>query len=232
MGIFPSNDPIQKLRLQRFFMALASYVLWCGFAYICYAAGVLVLPDTMVLPVAGGIACSNLYFYLMLRSGLNKRLDDPSMTFSQILVAMSWILVLIFSTSDHRGLMLTVYTMTMLFGIFQLEATGFLKLAAFGMFGYLCVVALDYTYFPWRFDPVGEGLRVVVLAGTLIWVSLFGAHVNTLKRALRARNRELADAVEEIGNAAKRELHRATNPAPGASCFRGRKPDRRTRHRG
>ncbi len=205
MPILPKNDPRQRLRLQRFFMAAASYALWSAVAAVAYVAGVLMIPHEMILPVLGGLVATNVYFYAFIRSGLNKRVRDPSLTFSQIIVAMCWILVLMFTSAEHRGLMLTVYSMTLLFGIFRLDAADFLALASFAMLGYLGIVAVDYWYFSWRFDMLTEGLRVVVLAGMLIWVSLFGAHVNGLKRALRDRNRELKEAVRQVGKAASRD---------------------------
>lgn len=205
LNIYPQNDAEQALRLKRFFMAAASYALWLALAFVCYLGGVLVVAPDLLVPTVAGVLLTNVLFYTVIRSDLNKRFRDPSLTQAQITVAMCWVLVLMFTSNEYRGLTLTVYIMTMLFGVFQLDRREFITLSVFAFLGYLGIVAVEYMFYNERFDPVIEALRVMVLAGLLGWVSFFGAYVSELKRKLRERNVALREAVDEIGNVARRD---------------------------
>ncbi len=201
----PAEERKQRLRLQRFYMAGLCYLLWAGFGFGMYLAGMLHLPENMVVPVLTGIGLTNLYFYVFLRSGLNRRLRDPSLTFSQIVVAMTWVLVLMYGALESRGAMLAVYVMCLLFGVFHLRRKGFIQLAAFGLTGYLAIAGLEFWLRPDLFDARAEALRVAVLAGTLLWAALFGSYVSGLRNKLRERNQELKKALEEVHHAARHD---------------------------
>lgn len=205
IGILPAKDSEQRVRLQRFFMAAMCYVLWAGLALGMHAAGMLVIPDAMVVPVFAGVALTNLYFYAFIRSGLNKRFRDPSLTFSQIVVAMSWVLVLMFAAMETRGAMLAVYVMVLLFGVFKLRRKDFMLLAAFGLCGYLTIVGIEALLFPSRFDAAAEAIRVCVVSGTLLWAALFGSYVGGLRNKLRDRNVALQEALDEVHHAARHD---------------------------
>ncbi|MDH3589119.1 MAG: GGDEF domain-containing protein [Gammaproteobacteria bacterium] len=205
LRIFPANDERQTLRLQRYFMAVACYVLWMSLGLGMYMTGMLSVPSQMIVPVTVGVFITNLYFYIFIRSGLNCHFKDPSLTFSQIIVAMTWILVLMFAAADSRSLMLPVYVMSLLFGVFQLKRKDFLILAAFGLVGYLAVVGLDLVLYEERFDLRTEVLRTSVLAGTMLWSAIFGSHVSGLRNKLRYRNFELREALEVVHHAARHD---------------------------
>ena len=201
----PAEERKQKLRLQRFYMAGICYLAWIGLGLGMYLAGMLHIPRVMVVPVLTGIALTNVFFFLFIRTGLNRRLRDPSMTFSQIAVAMSWVLVLMFGAMESRGSMLAVYVMCLLFGVFHLSRRDFIVLAGFGLAGYLAIAGLESWLRPERFDLKAEALRVSVLAGTLLWAALFGSYVSGLRNVLRERNAELKKALEEVHHAARHD---------------------------
>ena len=201
----PWQDPRQIERMRMFRMAFASYVLWVALAAVGLWTGQLSLPANVIWLTSLGMGLSNLYFYLMLKSGLNRRLRDPSMTMSQIVIAMGWILVLMMSTEQHRGLMIVVYIVAMMFGIFKLSRQEFLKLSALALGGYLAVVLVHRLIHPELFDPSAELLRVLVLGASLLWFSLFGSHVADLRRKIHERNAALHKAVEKAEDLAIRD---------------------------
>lgn len=205
IAILPAKDRKQRVRLQRFFMGAMCYVLWAALAIGMHVTGMLDIAEQMIVPVLTGIALTNVYFYAFLRSGLNKRFRDPSLTFSQIVVAMTWVLVLMFGATESRGAMLAVYVMCLLFGVFRLRRKDFMLLGAFGMAGYLAIVGIEALFFPQRFNLAAEGLHFAVLAGTLLWAALFGSYVGGLRTRLRLRNDELQAALEEVHHAARHD---------------------------
>ena len=203
--MLPRLETQQRLRLRRLKMAMASYVMWVSIGIGAMVVGQLDIDREIMHFVLGGIVVTNLYFYVMIRTGLNKRLSDPSMTFQQILVALCWAMVLMATTDEARGAMLPVYIVTILFGVFGLTPRAFVRLAFFALASYGAVIGIEYSRAPSDFDLHQEALRSTVLAASLIWCTLFGSYVTQLKEALKSRNNELKEKVTNTSREASRD---------------------------
>ena len=84
-SIIPEDDPKQAIRLRRFFMTLAIYVLNISISYFAYWAGIL---DSQALYGFWIILLSIIIIlYIVFRTGLNLRMSDPSLTSIQMCVA-------------------------------------------------------------------------------------------------------------------------------------------------
>jgi diguanylate cyclase (GGDEF)-like protein len=198
-------DARQAVRLRRFGMAIASYAMWISLALIGWLTGLLSLPTPILATALAGIVATNLFFWHMLRSGRSLLLPDPSMTFAQVAVALLWVLVLMGASHQDRSMMMMVYVIVMLFGIFRLDRSDFLKLTGFALMGYVGVVAIEFLF---RFEDVNvfeEALRLLVLTACLLWLTFFGSHVAELRAKLRQRNEELQDAVKDAHRLADRD---------------------------
>ena len=198
-------DARKAVRLRRFYMAVASYAMWVALSLVGYAAGFLHLSPPIFWLSVGGVVVTNAYFFWMLRSGRSLLLPDPSMTFSQVAVALGWVIVLMAGAQEDRSTMLVVYVIVMLFGIFRLDRADFLRLSGLALLGYLSVVAWDFLREPAAFEPFKEALRLLVLAACLLWCTFFGSHVAELRAKLRQRNEELQVAVQDAHRLAERD---------------------------
>ncbi len=203
--MLPRLDPRQRLRMRRFKMALVSYCMWTSLGLFAFYTGQLTIPREMLYVILGGIALSNLYFYVMIRSGLNRRLGDPAMTLPQLVIATGWAMVLMFSAPQVRGALMMVYVITILFGIFHLTRRGFFAMTILSLGGYMLVVGTDYVLSPEHFVMNRELLNVLVLSASLIWCASFGNYVAQLKSALRQNNIELREAVSSASRMATRD---------------------------
>jgi diguanylate cyclase (GGDEF)-like protein len=203
--MLPTLDAKQRLRLRRMKMASVSYGMWSALAIFGYLTGNMDISREVVLVVLGGVALTNLYFYTMIRSGLNRRLADPSMTVPQLTIAFLWAMILMLSSTELRGAMMMVYVITLLFGIFGLTRKGFFAMTAFALTGYLAVVYLGYALVPDRFDLWREVIMAAVLSASLVWCAWFGSYVATLKETLRQSNTELREAVSSASRMATRD---------------------------
>ena len=204
-GIFPKDDLKQSLILKRFFMAFGSYMIAISFGLFSIMNGDSVIPVHLIWLIVTGVVVSNLYFYVLIRTGANKRYKDPSLTSPQLAIALAWMLCLMFSDAQNRGLFLSVYTMIMMFGLFKLRFEQMAKLAVLALVGYGLIVMADFLFFRHRLDPAREALRTGVLIGMLTWASLFAGHVSKLRDELRRRNRDLSVALDEIGKLASHD---------------------------
>ncbi len=188
--------------MRRFLMAAASYALWVILSLLLYSAGFLRVSHATVPWLVVGLVACNLGFFFLIRSDLNLRLREPSMTQAQILVAMLWVLSLMFMAAESRGVMITVYLICMLFGVFRLTIRQFAHVAVFGLVGYLGVVILENLLYPDRTDYTREVINILVLSAALVWVVIFGSYIGGLRQTLRERNAELRAAVREFSQMA------------------------------
>ena len=198
-------DARMAVRLRRFYMALASYALWTVIALIGWAGGLIAMPAWLMLAMLGGVIFSNAWFWYMLRSGRSLSYADPSMTKAQVTLGLFWILVVIGASHTDRSLMMVVYIVIMLFGIFRLDRDDFLKLTALALAGYVVVVAADVVIREVPIDLFTEGMRFLVLASCLLWCTFFGSHVAQLRAALRRQNEALQQHVKDAQRIADRD---------------------------
>lgn len=201
-GIFPTNDPEQTLRLRRFFVGSAIYLMTVAFALLCWALGFL--DDRITITYASTILASNVILYCVLRSGLNKRFKDPSLTTFQIMVSAAQGMYVMYFAGPARGAFLLLGVALFSFGMFRLDTRGFLKLAAGMLLVYaLMVAALVY------FQPETSNLRLDLLLGvafamTLAQFSLLAGMVSDLRHKVSDKNRTLAKQNAELEVALQR----------------------------
>ena len=208
----PKRDETQALRRRRFGVALMAYVWWVSLGVAGYLSGTLTLDRELLLFLLAGIAASNLLIFVVLRSGLNERFSDPSLTLFQCLVAMCWILAFMYLSPLAREIMLMIYVVTMLFGMFQLSRRELLLLAIFSLAGYGALLFFDDVLQASREVLTREALRYSVLTVMILWSAYFGNYVGSLKQKLRRQNQSLKRAIETATHQAERdELTRTYN---------------------
>lgn len=198
-------DARQAIRMRRFKMALASYALWGSIALIGWLGGLIVMPDWLLAATLGGVVLSNIVFWYLLRSGRSLLYADPSMTLPQVALGLFWILIIIGASHPDRSLMMVVFIVVMLFGIFRLDRGDFLKLSALALLGYTFVVAADLVFRNEEVLLFEEAMRFLVLASCLLWCTFFGTHVAQLRARLREQNEALQRHIKNAERVADRD---------------------------
>mgnify|MGYP001767100932 CR=1 FL=1 len=181
LAIFPKDDPNQTLRLKRFFMALGSYLMWFAICVLFYWQGQLTRGSvkTLITSSLGIIACNGLV-YALIRSGLNKRFKDPSLTLLQMIVATFWVMVIAYYADAMRSLVLLTYLVVFIFGLFRLNVWQFLFLSVFAVINYSLVILILHKTNP-ALVTTSDILSIVVLAVVLPWFSLVGGYITKLR---------------------------------------------------
>ncbi len=198
-------DARQAVRMRRFYMALASYALWATIALIAWAGDLIVMPDWLFAATIAGVVLSNAWFWFQLRTGRSLLYHDPSMTLPQVALALFWVLIIIGGSHVDRSLMMVVYIVVMLFGIFRLDQRDFLMLTAAALVGYAVVVTADLVRRGVDVHLFEETVRFLVLASCLLWCTFFGSHVAQLRARLRRQNEELQRHVQNAQRIADRD---------------------------
>jgi signal transduction histidine kinase/DNA-binding response OmpR family regulator len=195
------GDDRQELRVRRYLMAAATSLMVVVLLWIAYWFGGLSWPG--VVQGTALILFWVVVFYAVLRSGLNLRLADPSLTMPQISASILSTAYIMFYADRARGALLVVYLVAFLFGVFRLRTRQLLYLAATAVFAYAAMVASLFVFKRDTVDLADEVLALIVLAVTLPWFALMGGYVSRLRDNMRDTNRELATAKEAAEAAAR-----------------------------
>lgn len=208
--IFPVDDPEQKIRLNRFFMGVGAHAMNAVFVFLCWAMGYL---DRHVVAIYLILALVlNASVYLMLRSGLNKRFSDPSLTFLQISLAALPGLYSMYFAGDARGAFLLLGLAMFVFGMFRFKTREFAALALVILVGYGMLIALLLVFHADEIKLKMELLQWMAYAVTLMQLSFLAGFIRNLRSTLHdkaqqlaAQNVELESALQRIGDLAVRD---------------------------
>jgi len=195
-SIIPKDDPHQAMRIRRFFSASAAYVLNVGLSYAAYVWGMMewqaIAGFLIIIPVI------NIILYIIFRTGLNLKFPDPSLTIIQMCAAILVTMYGMYFANEARGILLLVYILILIFGIYKLNTRSFLYVSAFTLVTYGIDIAL-LNYF--RSDSVNlnvEYLQWLVLSLVLVAFSIIGGHISSLRRNLRISRTELEKSLAII----------------------------------
>lgn len=166
-------------------MAFGSYAMWLFLCALCVNLGLsryTILPFIIICCL---ILVMHIAIYAVLRSGLNKRFKDPSLTLFQMMMATVWVMFCIYGATEIRGSMLMLYFVVFIFGVFRLAFSEFMFLSAFGVMSYSAVIGLLYKLHPEEVDIKVELMNLLFLATVLPWFSLIASYIKSLRKKIR-----------------------------------------------
>jgi len=196
--IIPKDDPKQTLRIKRFLMAFDTYIIWMLIALYCYYDGLFTRMPWPIYWTFSLIIMTNLFFFFLIRSGLNKRFEDPSLTMIQMVLATVWIMYMAYCLDEGRGILLLLYMVVFTFGTFRLSFRQFFILSVLALLGYGFVITLLLINHPKIVNLREELLYSGTLFTVLIWFSFIGSYINGLRKKLIKSNDELNNASNEL----------------------------------
>jgi len=202
-SIFPKDDRKQALRIRRLLMSFATYILCCGLGYISYLAGFMewqaIAGFLIIIPTA------NIILYIIIRAGLNLKMPDPSLTALQMCVAILVVMYGMYFAHESRGVLLLIYIIILLFGIFRLDTRGFLYISIFTLLTYGIDIAMLHLFRPMGVNFHMEYLQWGVLALVLVAFSIIGGYISSLRQNLSISKSEQAKSIEIIREMAIRD---------------------------
>jgi len=199
-SIIPQDDPKQALRLRRFFMASTLYVFCPSLAYVSYLAGIM--EWTAIFGYIIACPLINVLLYIVFRSGLNKKMNDPSLTVLQMCIGIFMVMYGMYYANESRGFLLLVYVIIFLFGIFRLNTRQFLFFSVFTLLTYGAVIALLYMFRPQGVNFQIESIQWFILALVLFFFSIIGGYISSLRRNLSISRTKLEKSLKEISEIA------------------------------
>jgi diguanylate cyclase (GGDEF)-like protein/PAS domain S-box-containing protein len=184
--IAPRHVERQKLRLSRFLMAAASAAMFCLLGLALYLQGLM--EARAVLQTAALAAASSLVFYVVFRSGLNKRCADPSLTGPMMSVSVGILLYTMSISATAYETFGIFIGVIMLFGVFRFSGRELLLYALGSLIAYGAMIRLTAS----EARPPGSAAdmdmaRWLVLAIALLMLAWVGGHINRFRRRMDER---------------------------------------------
>lgn len=191
-----TSDAHQRLRLQ---MALMSALLmgscivamqWVAHAGLANAAWI------DVWSWASG--ATTVLVLLLIRSGWNRRLRDPSMTMAQMALALAYNAAAFAIAGPVRGIALGVLAVILCFGVFRLTRRQVVAMLAYGLLVYAAAMTLVRRLAP------DEPLELTLAYGLTIFVTLVASTLFCLRVI------QVQEKTQDMLQAVQRERERAT----------------------
>jgi diguanylate cyclase len=190
------KDSQQQLRMRRFLMSLAMYVLAAVPQGVSLYNGI---SPAWVMQVWTVIAVlTNLGFYLLFRSGLNLRFREPSLTMPQMLAAIAMVLFTQIYAGEARGAYLVVLMIIMVFGSFRLNTRQLLVLSLLTIVAYALTQPLIQRVSGERFDLGVEMVLWCSFSAFLPFISVLGGNISDLRKKLMASNAQLQEVLQQV----------------------------------
>jgi len=199
--IFP-RDTRQMLRFRRTLIAGGAAVVLTLIFWVAAQYGMVRTKPEMLFWLFGIFWSGNLVFFWMIRSGFNLRFKDPSLTLTQILWSISWVMVLTYFLDDARPAALMLCLLVINFGAFRLNLAQLAGVSCVAIGGYLVVIYFLSRNHPGIFDLQMELFILSGFAAALLGSTFVGHEMFMLRSALRDRNRKLEQALDKVNRLA------------------------------
>ena len=192
----------QALRLQRVWLSGAVYTFCVLLMVLFDWLGYIQLGGKALFGLGGSVAVMTAAFDWWVRSGLNLRLRDPSLTMEQMLAATVWHLLPVYWIPTLRAEISLIYLSVFFFGCFRLKRQQFLVVSVLAVLGNLAVVWLDILYHTAGVTVHQELIRIFLYTFTLVIVSILGGAIYDMRQQLRQQHVALKLANDRISQQA------------------------------
>ena len=191
-----SNESKQTLRMFRHLAGLLTAIVFTIVSILFLHYNLYSIDEAAFYSIIILFWIAGLIFTVILRTGLNKKFADPSLTVPQILVGTSFILTITYLLDEWRGLMLMAYFGLLSFGYFKLKFREFLSVALFAILGYVLIILYIFVYEPYRIEIEVELLQLLVFSSTIAVMLYTGSAIHQLREQSKQQHIELQKVLE------------------------------------
>ncbi len=198
-----TTDRKQRLRITRSLMAANVFIACCFLQIYAWSVGYMALEDVQRL--CGVILLNILLWYVVLRTGLNLRFDDPAMTLPQILSALTIIVGAYSVTGPVHGSTMMLLALVLVFGIFNMKQKGAIVAGGYTVVLMGIAILIKIRTDPHNYPFKLEVAHFVLTAAIVPTISGLAAQLSSLRAKLQAQKDELANALVRIQILATRD---------------------------
>ena len=176
-----STEPKQALRMYRHLAAMTTLLVFTLIGVFFYHYNLYSIDRRTFESVLIFFWLGVFIFTIVIRSGLNKKFKDPSLTIGQLLWGTLFLLTITYLLNEWRGLMLMAYFGMLSFGYFKLKFREFLSVILFAILGYFLVILYIFIYEPDRVNINLEFLQLLVFTCSCSVMLYTGSSIQRLR---------------------------------------------------
>jgi diguanylate cyclase len=195
----------QRLRLNRILGGCVSFAFTAVIVVCSWTFGYL--DGVRVLHFLLGVLIINAAAIALVKSDLNLRLKDPSLT-GPLIVASLWPSVYVMYHVEEpilRAAFLLMGTVAMLFGALAFDFRRMLSIAGVALITYLILLLALFHFAPQRLDLRVEIILIIAYVVVLGQIAYLGSFIAGLRKTLREKNASLLTTMAELEELATRD---------------------------
>ena len=193
----------QQLRISRSLTAAFVFLACIGLQIYGYWHGLIEAQYVWRLSIV--ILVNVVFWYALLRSGLNLRFRDPALTLPQVLSALTIITYAYSVTGRIHGSIMMLLPLVQVFGIFNMSQRDS-RLAGFYSLGLMgCAMVYKTLTDPENYPYQVELAHFILIAAILPTISSLAGQLNSMRMRLQSQKNELAQALTRIQILATRD---------------------------
>lgn len=190
------SDNNQAIRLFRHIVGLFSLLIYTLITVFFLYNGLFSVSKEVFEAITIFFWSGYLVMTLLLRTGLNKRFYDPSLTMPQLLWGTTYMLTITYCLDEWRSLSLMAYFGLLSFGYFKLRFREFISVALYAILGYSLIILYMFLFEPGRLSIKMELLQLLTFSGTILVMMYTGSSIHRLRERSKQQYVDLQDALE------------------------------------
>ena len=191
-----SSDPKQKVRMLRHLAGMVAQLVFTLISILFFYNGLFSISLELFEAILVVFWLGILVFTVTIRSGLNKKYPDPSLTVAQLLWGTLFLLIMIYLLNEWRALMLMAYFGILSFGFFKLKFREFFSVAMFAILGYALIILYLFINEPDRLQINKELAQLLAFICTISVMLYTGSSINRLRQRSKKQYIDLQQALE------------------------------------
>lgn len=198
MKLDPVTKSKQQLRLSRFYIAVITVIMVIVGVFISTKLGLGTMNTLQWYSFIGFAFLSNLMFFFLIRTNINLRFSDPSLTREQIISASIWGMIPLYSIPEARPILLMFYLPAFSFGILRLSLRQYLTVVYVAISFYAILLIVEYVQERSGFNIQYEIFLFLLFGILLTWFASFGGYVSKIRRSLHRQNERVQKINREL----------------------------------
>jgi diguanylate cyclase len=225
LAVLPSSPAREQARSPSAFVRLADWVLTTDrvqrrcLTVLLLAALVTVIAIALTLAGAAlslfqarGVAVHAMLsmatmatFYVIIRSGLNKRCADPTLAYPQIIAAQTLVAVGYAVLGPVHSATLIMFALVLMFGMFTMRAEAVRGACAYTVVALGLVMLWCTRTDPAHYRPLEECFNFVIVATVMAAIAQLSEQLVSMRLRLKTQRTALQDALAQIRELATRD---------------------------
>ncbi|MEO7494089.1 MAG: diguanylate cyclase [Massilia sp.] len=191
-----TSDYKQQRRI-RMVLTTALIYLMC-IMVLTYGALIGVFEARRVTPLGALCAFTGIFFYIVVRSGLNLRFAQPSLSLPQAMIAQTLALTSYAVSGPAHASALVLLAMIMFYGMFDMGVRGVRLLMSYTIVLTGAVMLWCTRAYPADYPPALEVIYFAFVVTVMPAISSFSVQLSKMRARLRSQREELEQALARL----------------------------------